>query len=438
MISQAPRKPEAIPIPLPKGMYYGWVIVAVVFVTNMVGSTMGNVVFSMFIVPMREDLGVSLGTMAWGLTVSQLCAGFMAPFTGPLIDKYGTRWMGVATGVICGAALMSLYFADNIWIMYLRFAITGITGLGTPGGNLITIVPAGNWFSAKRGRALAIARSGMGLGTTGGVILAQYLIQTVGWRMTWVIFGFMVWITIVPAYAFLMRRRPEDLGLHPDGAASVPVPVPVQGGAISQPKAAEVDWTPREALRTTVLWLMIAAFTVNAFAGAAAIFLRVPFWTQLHISPQAIALGVATDPFTVLTLGLVFGFLSERYAVRYMAVIGGAWRALSMLPLLFAPGHTASVFLHNITWGVGSAGFSTTQSQIVPTYFGRRAQGTITGVQVPFTIAAAAMGAPVAGYLVDAGLNIDVIWWLSGLGMLIPGLAFAFLKPPKLPVVREG
>ncbi|MCX6021427.1 MAG: MFS transporter [Chloroflexi bacterium] len=438
MTVQVAEKPRSLPIPLPKGVYYGWVIVAVVFLTNMVGASMNGVVFSMFIVPMRQELGVSLGTMAWGLTVSQLCAGFMAPITGPLIDRYGTRWMGVATGVICGGALISLYFADNIWLMYLRFAITGITGLGTPGGNLITIVPAGNWFVAKRGRAMAIARSGMGLGTTLGVLIAQVLIQMVGWRMTWVIFGLLIWITMIPAYGLLMRRRPEDLGLHPDGALTAPAPVQARAAAGPQPKQGEVDWTPREAIRTWVLWFMIAAFTLNGFAGAAAIFLRVPYWTQLGISPQTISYGVATDPFTVLTLGLVFGFLTERYAVRFMAVVGGIGRAISMLPLLFMPGHAASVYAHNITWGIGSAGFATTQTQIVPTYFGRRAQGTIMGIQVPFNIAAAAMGAPLAGYLVDGGMNIDLVWWFSCLGMLIPGLAFFFMKPPKMPATKAG
>jgi len=357
-----------------------------------------------------------------------LTAGLAAPLIGRLIDTYGARWLGLAGGFVSGGVLLSLYFVHNIWLMYGLFAISGIFGFGTFGGQLLTIVPVSNWFVAKRGRTTSIAATGLGMGTALGVPIAMLLINTVGWRWAWVAFGLAIWIVIIPSYGFLMRRRPEDLGLTPDGA-------PIQNNSNPAPDQAveEISWTLRQALRTPVLWLFLTALTIHMFASSGILFLRVPYWNELGISSTAIALGVAADPFTVIFGMLFFGFLAERYPVRFMAVIGGIWRALSMVPLLIGGSHASSVFMHNISWGVGSGAFAAAQNLIIPTYYGRVAQGAIRGISLPLMIAAGALGAPATAYMIDSGINPSLIWKLGFVLMLFAGLMFFFIKPPKMP-----
>ena len=188
-----------------------------------------------------------------------------------------------------------------------------------------------------------------------------------------------------------------------------------------------------QALRTPVLWFILLALTIYMFSTSGVLFLRVPYWNELGISSRAIAFGVATDPFTVIFAMLLFGFLSERYPVRFMAVTGGVWRAISMLPLLLGGSHAANVFIHNITWGVGSGAFAAAQNLLIPSYYGRMAQGAIRGISLPLMIAAGALGAPVTAYLVDYGVEATFVWQV-GLGMMLfAGLMFFFLKPPKPP-----
>jgi len=430
-----PVTPKELPFPLPASVFYGWVIVAVGWSANLVAATMNPVVFSVFIDPMREELGLSLSGMAWAISARMLTGGIAAPFVGRLIDAYGARWLGFFGGFLSGAVLISLYFAHNIWLVYALFAISGISGFGTFGGQLLTIVPVANWFVVKRGRTTAIAGTGMGVGTAIGVPIALLLINTAGWRWAWVLFGLAIWAVILPGYGILMRRHPEDLDLLPDGAAVQDSPVSDNPAAVPE-KPEEMDeasWTLSQALRTPVLWFILMALTIYMFASSGVLFLRVPYWNELGVSPQAIAFGVAADPFTVIFAMLFFGFLAERYPVRFMAVIGGVWRAISMVPLLIGGGHSSYVFLHNIAWGVGSGAFAAAQNLIIPTYYGRTAQGAIRGISLPLMIAAGALGAPATAYLVDAGVKAAFVWQLGLVLMLFGGLMFFFLKPPKPP-----
>ncbi len=421
------------PIPLPRGVFYGWVVVWVSWLANAVTSTMNPVVFSIFIDPMRRDLGVSLSTLAWAVTVRQVSGGIAAPFVGRLVDKYGARWVGLFGAALAGTTLVSLYFVHSIWAMYLVYGLSGVGGFGTFGGNLLTTVPAANWFIAKRGRATSIAGTGVGVGTALGVPIAQLLVHTLGWRWAWVIFGVSIWAVIIPAYGFLMRRRPEDLGLHPDGASNPDGAAAGGRDGNTLPAATEVNWSLSQALRTPVFWFILLSLTAYMFSSSAVLFLRVPFWNKLDVSPTTIAFGMAADPFTVIFAMLLFGLLAERFAVRYMAVVGGIWRGISMLPLMMGGSSAFFVFAHNITWGIGSGANAAAQNLVIPNYFGRLAQGAIRGFSAPLMIGAGALGAPVVGYMIDAEMSVNLIWAISGGMMLFSGLAFLFLKPPRLP-----
>lgn len=428
---------QPLPIPLPSGVYYGWVIVAIAWLANMVAATMNPVVFSIFIVPMMDELGVGLEEMAWAISIRMLTGGVAAPFMGRLIDSYGARWLGFLGALLSGGVLLSLYYVDNIWVIYALFAVSGISGFGTFGGQLLTIVPVANWFVAMRGRATSIAATGLGAGTALGVPLGLFLINTVGWRWAWVVFGVAIWAVILPGYAFLMRRRPEDLGLLPDGRQPQPEAAaaaePGAGSTAAPPPVEEVNWTLREAVRTPVLWFILLSLTVYMFSSSGVLFLRVPYWVEQGIDDAHIALGVATDPLTVIFAMLLFGFLAERYPVRFMAVLGGVWRAISMVPLAIGGAHAANVYIHNVTWGIGSGAFAAAQNLLIPNYYGRAAQGAIRGISLPLMIAAGALGAPATARLVESGVGAGVIWQLGLWMMLVSGLMFFFLKPPKPP-----
>ena len=185
----------------------------------MVSSFMNPVVFSIFIDPMRNDMNAGLSTLAWVMSIRMLSGGLVTPVIGRLLDKYGARWVGSFGGFLAGLSLVGFYFAENLWSLYLFAFVGGLSGIGVAGGGgqLLTTLPVANWFIAKRGRAIAITSTGMGIGTTISAPVGLLLINTIGWRSTWLVFGLIIWLVVIPGYAIFMRRRPEDVGLLPDG-----------------------------------------------------------------------------------------------------------------------------------------------------------------------------------------------------------------------------
>ena len=414
--------------------FYGWVIVAAAWLANFTTVSLNPLVFAFFIDVMSKDLGVSRSTLVLGITVRMIAGGLFAPVLGHIVDRYGARWPGVAAGILASVALVGFGLSDNIWVLYALFLLSGLTGFSIVGGNVLTIVPPANWFVVKRGRALAISSAGQLLGSAAMAIAAAYMIETVGWRAAWIIFGITAFIGVVPTYALLMRRRPEDMGLLPDGATASPAPSTQRVVAIRAAHATrgtDRDYTLRDALRTPVWWMNLASFTILAFAISPFLLFRNHYWSEsLGFSPALIAIGVALDPFCFAMANMAMGITAERIPIRYTGVIGGAIRSLGLLPLTFGMTQPSSVILHNVVWGTGSGTTSVFQTMVIPDYFGRAHQGTIRGVTTLAMVVVSSFGAPIGGYLLDQGLSYEVFWWAIFAGVSLSSAAFFFQKPP--------
>lgn len=419
-----PRRPR---------FFYGWVIVGCSWLANFSTVSMNPLVFAFFLDPMTQDLGVGRSTLVWGITIRLISGGFFAPYLGRLVDRYGARWLGVASGVLVAAVLFGFATATNIWVYYALFFVSGLTGFGIFGGNVLTMVPPANWFVVRRGRAVSIAQSGQLLGSAATTIAAAYLITEFGWRTAWALLGFVALIGVVPAYAFFVRRLPEDMGLYPDGAAGPPVTAPPVAATATQAAYSERDFTVREALRTPVLWMHLAATTLLMMAISPFLLFRNSYWTGLGFSPTLIALGVALDPFIFAVANIAMGVVAERIPIRLTGCIGGVFRLCGMLPLTLGATWPGSVFVHNLVWGTGSGTTAVFQTLMIPDYFGRTNQGAIRGAITPVMVVFGALGGPLGGYLLDAGVSYNAFFWAIFGAVAVASGSFFFQLPPVRP-----
>ncbi|MSP23177.1 MAG: MFS transporter [Dehalococcoidia bacterium] len=417
---------------LPRRLFYGWVMVGGALVINLVSATLNPVIFSFFIGPMSEELGVSTSALSWSLTLRLATAGLAGPLLGVLLDRHGARWLGAACGLLAGGTMVALSFAHELWLVYALFALTGFAGFGGPAGQLLTQVPLSKWFVLKRGRALAIATTGMAAGTTLAIPTTQALIEALGWRETYAIFGIVIAGAIALTSVLVVRRVPEDMGLYPDGASRPPVLV--ANSATGVTTTTEEEWSVRQALGSRTMWLLLGALALAGMALTGTLVHRVHFWHELGMSPTLVGLGTALDPFTVVFSVFAFGILADRVPVRYLGFIGLAGLALSIVPMIISSGEPYTILAHNFIWGVSAGGYITLNNLVWPNYFGRESVGAIRGVTLPVSIAASGIGAPLYGYLLDSGLNPAYVWGASLVAFGLGAVLVLFAKAPRLPV----
>lgn len=416
-------------------VYYGWVMVGTALAINVAVSPLNAVVFSFLIGPIADDLGVPKSALAWSLTLRLFAAGFTGPWMGPRIDRYGARWLGAACGAIGGTSLLFLSQAHSLWVVLALFTYSGIAGFGGPAGQLLTQVPLAKWFVAQRGRAMAIATTGMALGTVFAIPITQWLVVALGWRLTTIIFGLVVAGIVVPVSILFVRRSPEDLGLHPDGA--ITPPTAAEAGAMRGARHATMEnWTVAQAMRTPAMWLLLVSTALAGAALTGTLVYRVAFWQSLGMAPTLVGLGTALDPLCVVFSALAFGLVADRVAVRYLGFVGLIGFGASVLPMIVSNGEPWTILAHGALWGIAAGGYITLNNMVWPNYYGREFIGAIRGIVLPVSVVASGAGAPIIGYLLEA-LPAQTVWGISTGAFWVAAVLVLLAKPPRMHPTEE-
>ncbi|MBI2539064.1 MAG: MFS transporter, partial [Deltaproteobacteria bacterium] len=196
--------------------FYGWTIVAVGFLAHIASAFSISSTLSVFLKPLSEDLGISRGVFSLIRSGEILIIAAAAPLVGTLMDRHGARWLMAAGGLVSGAGFLLLGQARDFW-QFLLFRWLLISPGDALMGGMVINVSISRWFVRMRGRALALAGMGHGLAKVGMPLFAASLIAAAGWRASWAVLGILTVILVVAPALLFMRRRPEDMGLLPDG-----------------------------------------------------------------------------------------------------------------------------------------------------------------------------------------------------------------------------
>src|SRR3954451_139694 len=197
--------------------YYGWMIVAVVFVTIAIGVN-ARTAFSLFFPPIVSEFGWERGVTAGAFSFGFVVSAIMSPLIGRMMDRHGPRAVMELGVVLMGSGLLLAPLTTQPWHLYLTIGVLvggGSVCLGYSGQSLF--LP--NWFVRRRGLAMGIAFAGVGIGSIILLPWVQLMIERTGWRTACTAMGILVLVALAPIN-LLLRKRPEDLGLEPDGDAS--------------------------------------------------------------------------------------------------------------------------------------------------------------------------------------------------------------------------
>ncbi|MEK7782353.1 MAG: MFS transporter, partial [Candidatus Binatota bacterium] len=172
-----------------------------------------------FLKPLTEDLGVSRGVFSLLRSGESLIGAGLAPMVGSLVDRQGGRLLMTFGALVVGAGFIVLSQVDEFWqFAIVRWSLVSVGDAFM--GSMVINVTLARWFIRRRGRAFALSSMGIGFGKVGMPIFAASLLVWLGWRLTWAAFGLLTLALVVGPALTYMRRRPEDMGLHPDGISN--------------------------------------------------------------------------------------------------------------------------------------------------------------------------------------------------------------------------
>lgn len=393
-------------------VFYGWRIVAVAFVCDFVATGFLFYSYGIFFKAMAADFGGSRLGVSLGLGLVNLVGGLAAPFVGRAVDRLPIRRIMLAGALASSVGYALISRVDALWQYY---ALLGtFIALGNLGmANITSQTLVANWFVARRGRALGIATMGISLSGVVMPLVATWLVTRVGWRGGMLVFAVATLLLVMPLVAAVVVKRPEDLGLEPDGAE------PPAAGA---PPTSERVWASAELLREPRFWVLVATFGLGMFAVSGILTHLRNHLTDLGIGPwwAASALSLAAS---LGVLGkYVFGALADRGDPR-MAVWTSFGAQLGGLLLIMTRSDGLALAAGAGAFGLGMGGLVPLNATLAGQAFGRLSYGKAMGLMRPFQIPLHAAGVPLAGWAFDATGSYDLAFQIYVVAFLLAAAA---------------
>lgn len=433
----SPQVVETVGAKRPR-FFYGWVIVIVSSFTDFVSFGAGNNSLGVFLRPMSEGLGWSRTLFTGAATVQSVGNLLISPIVGPLIDRYDPRFIMITATLVACVSYNLMGTITEPWQFYLLYTAATSLGLHELGGQVTNAIVA-KWFIRKRGRAMAMISIANNIGAIVIIPLAAWLVAEQGWRAAWGILGTLIIVMLLPPIAIFMRRTPEDIGLRPDGdPPEVDVPgEPENAGSPPRARRDEPRWGVKDALRTRTTWLLVIAGNLYSVAASGMIVHQLPYLMDIGFSIQVASFVVAMNHISAVFSKSFWGFMAERFTIRYCLTICYVGRIVSILALVLGTGPARLlVFAVFSGLGQGSAPLSAT---IWPDYYGRASVGAIRGVLQPFNIFSSLGGPLFAAVVFDFTGSYEGAFFAYSASLFLGAVLVFFAKPPGHPPPRvEG
>lgn len=352
--------------------------------------------FGAFFTPMAEEFDAGSGATSAVFSITAFCYFALGSVSGWAVDRVGPRPVLLVAAVALGAGLLATAQVQTLWLGYLSYGL-GV-GVAVACGYVPMVAVVGGWFDRHRGVALGLAVAGIGVGTLAVAPLAALLIDGVGWRTTFVIFG-VVGAALLAGCALVATKPPEPAG-------DVPLPV-------------------RRLVRTPAfVWLWLSGLLLSSALFVPFVFLPA-FAADLGAASVAAATLVGLIGMASVVGRLVTGALADRLGrVRtYQGCVG--IMAVSYLVWLAAPNYGVLVAF-TLVLGVGYGGWVALGPAVVAELFGLRGLGALVGMTYTAAAVGSLVGPPLAGLIIDQS---GTYRWAIVVSLALATAAFLVLLP---------
>jgi len=406
--------------------FYGWIIVVVTFVTMAIGVN-ARTAFSLFFPPIINEFGWERGLTAGAFSFGFLVSGAVSPLIGRLMDRAGPRAVMELGVVLMGGGMLLAPLTSEPWHLYLTIGVmvgAGSVCLGYSGQSLF--LP--NWFNRRRGLAMGLAFAGVGIGSMTLLPWVQHMIEQSGWRTACTAMGILILVVLAPIN-LLLRKRPEDIGLQPDGDAAPSASVkPVS--YVVDTDWASIDWTLSRAVRTARFWWLATGYFGGLYIWYAVQVHQTKYLLDIGFSPGVAVWALGAVSLLGIPGQIVLGHVSDRVGREWVwaasclgfAICFAALIALAKFPTLLL------VYVMVLAQGALGYGLTSIMGAVVLEIFQGKHFGSIFGTIMLAALAGGAAGPWATGLLHDlsgsytlafaigigvSGLSAVAIWLAS-------------------------
>ena len=415
-----------------RGLFYGWWIVIAGSVSQ--GYTSGTFWqgFGAFFDPIVEQFGWGRATTSAAVSLQRTESGMISPFVGWFIDRFGPRSVMLGGIVATGLGFIMLSRINSLWQFYLSFAV--IT-LGLSFGTFLVITTTvANWFVSKRTRAMSIMSAGSAIG---GLLVPAlvWLIAATDWRTGLLAIGIGFWVMGIPV-SLVMRSRPEDYNLLPDGAPSESQRARSDGETGTAPARVEVSYTAREAMRTRVFWQLVLAMGAGQLIISATVH-QIPALTSFGVSRGVAGMVILGVSLMSLVGRIAAGWLGDTLDKRHFIAVSFLLQFVGTLIFAYT-GSNWHLIGFIVFWGIGFGASIPVRFAMLADYFGRRSFGTIMGIMMTFSTLFGVIGPVFVGWMFDARGNYREPFLIMAVSILVSIPLVLTLSKPGTPLTTSG
>jgi MFS family permease len=400
-------------------VFYGWWIVAACMISALVGNALGLFGAGVYLHEVVTANGWTTGLVSGAVTLFYVVSALLLIPVGIGIRRYGPRPIVALGGIALAGGVIGIGHAAAPWQAYLAFLLMGIgwAGLSTT-AVATTLAP---WFDKHQGRAVSIASLGASVGGMIGAPALLFGTARIGFASTTIVAGLFAVAVLLPLATLVLRNRPQDLGLFPDG-------LPLRRVAtVTDPP----DWALPAALSTPALRSVMATFGIGMMVQIGFLTHQVTLLAQ-SVDRLAVSVTVSLTAVAALAGRLALARFADEMDARVttavaLLIAAGSLGAMGLFPV------PAVLIGGSIVFGLTVGNVTTLSPIIVRREFGAQAFGLVFGVASCGIQLAAALGPGLYGLLHDAfGSYNPALIGAAGLDVAAAAVAIAGRKPGAL------
>ncbi len=379
-------------------------------VASAIALTVGNgpisvFAFGVFIKPLEAEFGWSRASISAGLSLCGLFSALALPLVGGLMDRFGVRRPLMIAACLFALNIAAIGGTTNRVMFIALTAMSGLTGAAQ--SPLAYVKSISSQFDARRGLAIGIAMSGVGIGTAFVPLLVQWLINSFGWRAAYVGLGTLIFLLAVPIAATAIPDGPHKPALTRNGASVA------------------TGMSIRAAIGSRVFWCLALAVFLASLTINGSLVHVVPMLIDRGWTPDSAASALAAAGLAGMIGRICVGFLIDRLFAPY---VGGAFFLMATVGVLLLAENKA-VIPGVVAVGLAAGAEIDMIGFLVSRYFGLNALGEIYGALFALFTIAAGLGPYLIGLSFTLTKAYDAGFSVAALLMFVAAITIVMLGP---------